>query len=63
MLTPRETEVLGLIANGNKRIAIAKSLAISFDTVNFHLDNVRQKLDAKNTVNAVAICLRQKIIS
>lgn len=61
-LTPREVEVVSLVANGNTQPAIAELLGIANDTVNFHLDNVRSKLEAKNTVNAVAICLRQKII-
>ena len=61
-LTPRETEILSLVAGGNKRVAIAEMLSISFETVNGHLDKAREKLDAKNTVNAVAICIREKII-
>lgn len=62
-LTPRQTEIITLIADGNKRNSIAKLLGISFDTVNFHLDTARIRLEAKNTVNAVAICLREKIIT
>jgi LuxR family maltose regulon positive regulatory protein len=62
ILTPRESEVLALIASGNIQSEIAVMLNISGNTVNFHLDNIRVKLDAKNTVNAVAICIREKII-
>lgn len=62
-LTRRETEVLALIAGGNTQSAIAELLDISCDTVNFHMDNVRLKLDARNTANAVAICIREKIIA
>lgn len=62
ILTPRESEVLALIASGNTQPVIADLLGISCDTVSFHLENVRTKLDAKNTVNAVAICIREKII-
>ncbi len=51
-----------MIASGNTQAEIARSLNISCDTVNFHMDNVRSKLNAKNTVNAVAICIREKII-
>lgn len=61
-LTRREIEIITSVAEGNKQSAIAKLLDISCDTVNFHMDNVRLKLDAKNTVNAVAICIREKII-
>lgn len=62
-LTPRETEVLALVANGNKQSIIANLLRISIETVNTHIDNVRLKLDAKNTVNAVAIGIRKNIIT
>lgn len=61
-LTPRQTEVLTLVAGGNTQSEIAELLDISSSTVNFHVDNVRLKLDAKNTVNAVAICIREKFI-
>ena len=61
-LTSREKEILAYIASGNTQSVIACLLDISADTVNFHLDNIRIKLDAKNTVNAVAICIREKII-
>lgn len=62
ILTARESEILALIASGNTQPNIAELLDISCDTVNFHLDNVRSKIGAKNTANAVAICIREKII-
>jgi DNA-binding CsgD family transcriptional regulator len=62
-LTPREVEILGFVADGNTHPIIAQLLNVSYDTVNFHLDNVRIKLEAKNTVNAVAIAIRANIIS
>lgn len=61
-LTPREIEVLGYVADGNTHPVIAQILNLSYDTINFHLDNVRSKLAAKNTANAVAIAIREKII-
>lgn len=62
-LTPREVEILGYVADGNTQPVIAQLLNVTYDTVNFHLDNVRWKLGAKNTLNAVAIAIREKIIS
>lgn len=62
ILTRRETEILSLVASGNKQSEIAGLLSITGNTVKFHIDNVRIKLDAKNTVNAVAISIREKII-
>lgn len=61
-LTRREVEILGYVADGNTHPVIAQMLNVSYDTVNFHLDRVREKLEAKNTVNAVAIAIREKII-
>lgn len=62
-LTCREIEVISLVAQGKKQIIIAELLGIANDTVNAHLDKIRDKLGAKNTVNAVAICIREKIIT
>lgn len=62
-LTHRETEVLALIAGGNTQARVAKVLCVSYDTVNFHIDKLKEKLGAKNTTNAVAIAIREKIIS
>lgn len=62
-LTKREIEVITSVAEGNKQSVIAELLDISSDTVNTHLDNIREKLNAKNTPNAVAKALREKIIT
>lgn len=62
-LTSREIEIIALAAQGNKQSAIAELLDITSDTVNAHLDKIREKLNAKNTVNAVAIALQQRIIA
>lgn len=44
-LSPRENEVLRLLATGRKIPAIGRQLAISEDTVDFHLRNIRAKLN------------------
>lgn len=43
-LTPREREVLGLIAKGKQSKEIAAALCISLKTVEFHRANIREKL-------------------
>ena len=47
-LTPRELEVLELIREGNKNKQIADQLSISETTVNFHIKNIVDKLQAND---------------
>ncbi|WP_184790390.1 response regulator transcription factor [Phytomonospora endophytica] len=44
-LTPRETEVLGLLAEGRNNAAIARALVIGLPAVEKHIGNVFLKLD------------------
>jgi DNA-binding CsgD family transcriptional regulator len=53
-LTPREVEVLALIAEGESNKAIARRLAISVHTVKFHIASLLDKLDAEGRAEAVA---------
>jgi DNA-binding NarL/FixJ family response regulator len=52
-LTPREIEVLELVAEGLSNKAIASRLGISDQTVKFHLASVSGKLGASNRTDAV----------
>lgn len=52
-LTPREREVLGLVARGHTSRRIAKELHISVKTVETHRANILRKLDANNTAELV----------
>lgn len=63
ILTNREIQVIVSVAEGNTQSDIAVLLDITCDTVNAHLDKIREKLKAKNTVNAVAIAFKQGIIA
>ena len=56
-LTPREREVLELIANGKSNKAAANELHISPRTVEIHRSRVMQKLDARNTADLMRIIL------
>ena len=49
MITPKEREVLQLIANGLSSKEIAQRLSISFYTVQTHRKNMLAKTQAKNT--------------
>lgn len=62
VLTPRETEVLQLVAAGNRNKEIAYSLSISEDTVHGHLKNILSKLQASDRTHAVMIGLRRGIL-
>jgi signal transduction histidine kinase len=58
-LTPRELEVLRLLAEGMSNKAIGGALGVSPRTVNFHLDNIFSKLGVASRTEAVVYALRQ----
>jgi len=53
-LTPRELEVLGLMARGLDNRAIAQQLVLSYATVRGHVQNILSKLGAHSRLEAVA---------
>lgn len=61
-LTPREVEVLGLLAQGLQNKEIAAELAISERTVKFHVSAILAKLGAGNRTEAVAIAAQRGLI-
>jgi DNA-binding CsgD family transcriptional regulator len=61
-LSPREEQVLAMVAGGLSEDAIAEILYLSPFTVKSHMKHVMMKLDARNRVHAVAIALRNGII-
>jgi two-component system, NarL family, response regulator YdfI len=61
-LTPREIEVLGMIAEGLGNKIIAVRLGISEHTVKFHVASIFAKLNAGSRTEAVTIGLRQGLI-
>jgi DNA-binding CsgD family transcriptional regulator len=58
-LTPREMEVIQLLAEGLSNKEIAQLLFISPRTVNFHLDNIYSKLGVSSRTEAAIYALRQ----
>ena len=52
-LTKREIEILGLIVEGHSSKTVADLLFVSKRTVDFHLDNVYQKLQVTNRMQAL----------
>jgi DNA-binding NarL/FixJ family response regulator len=57
-LTPREAEVLTLVARGLTNREIADALVISVKTAGVHVSNILRKLDAPNRLEAAAIAHR-----
>jgi two-component system, NarL family, response regulator YdfI len=62
VLTPRELEVLRLMAEGDANKNIAWKLGISEHTVKFHVASILGKLDAGTRAEAVAIGIRKGMI-
>ncbi len=61
-LTPREVEVLGLVAEGLPNKSIARRLDISEHTVKFHVNAIMGKLEAKSRTEAVTRATRLGLI-
>ncbi|MDR7545165.1 MAG: response regulator transcription factor [Armatimonadota bacterium] len=61
-LTPRELEVLQLLAEGLPNRGIARRLGLSEHTVNFHVDAILGKLDAHSRTEAVTRAARLGLI-
>jgi len=62
-LTPREIEVLELLAEGLPNKAIAGRLGISDQTVKFHVSSISGKLRAANRTDAVRKAVRRGLIT
>ena len=62
-LTPREIEVLELLAEGLPNKAIAERLGISDQTVKFHVSSISGKLRAANRTDAVRKAVRRGLIT
>lgn len=61
-LTPRELDVLRLIAEGASNKTIARRLGISTHTAKFHVGRLLDKLDASGRTDALAHAARLGVI-
>jgi DNA-binding CsgD family transcriptional regulator len=61
-LTPRESEVLNLIAQGASNKLVARRLGISVHTAKYHVASLLLKLGAQNRSDAVAIGMREGLV-
>lgn len=62
-ITPRERDVLALIARGQSNKEIADTLGISAGTVKQHISTVLDKLEVKDRAQAATEAIRRGIIS
>jgi DNA-binding CsgD family transcriptional regulator len=60
--SPREMEVLALIADGRSNAQIAEQLSITPETVKTHVDHLMRKLRAHNRAHAVGIAARNGLL-
>ena len=61
-LTNRELDVLRLIRDGFRNKQIADQLSIAETTVNFHIKNLVDKLQANDRTHAVTIAIRRGLL-
>jgi DNA-binding NarL/FixJ family response regulator len=61
-LTARELDVLRLIRDGYRNKQIADRLCIAETTVNFHIKNLVDKLQANDRTHAVTIAIRRGLL-
>jgi DNA-binding NarL/FixJ family response regulator len=62
-LTPREHEILTLLARGLTQCEIAERLAISSKTVATHIERILGKLGVRSRAQAVALAYRETLVS
>jgi len=61
-LTPREIQVLQLVARGNRNKQVAAQLSIADETVRMHMKNILGKLAANDRTHAVTIAVTRGVV-
>ena len=61
-LTPKEKEVLGLLAKGVTNNEIADKLSVSIVTVKTHLNSIFKKLKVENRTQAVLLAMQINLV-
>ena len=63
VLTPRESQVLGLLAEGLSNKLIAQRLGIAERTAKFHVESILSKLGAETRSEAIVLAARRGLVS
>jgi len=61
-LTPREREIVQLVAEGRSTKEVADVLGISVKTAETHRSNILRKLDLRSVSDLVRYAIRNKIV-
>jgi DNA-binding CsgD family transcriptional regulator len=61
-LSPREAQILTLVASGRSTKEIGAELSIARSTVNWHVGNLLTKLSVSSRAEAVAVALRSETL-
>lgn len=61
-LTPRESEVVRLVARGRSNAGIANELLLSESTVKVHMSNILRKLELKNRSQVTSYAIRNRLV-
>jgi PAS domain S-box-containing protein len=62
-LTPRQSEVLGLLEHGRSTVQIAKELSLSVETVRNHIRNLLHALGVHTRLEAVAVARHDHLLA
>ena len=62
-LTPRELEVIGLLATGCTYLEVSQRLGVSVHTTTTHIKNLYRKLDAHTAASAVMRAVERRLLA
>ncbi len=62
VLTPREIEMVGMVARGLRNKEMSKRLAISEGTVKIHLHHIYRKLKVENRVELILYAQSKRLV-
>ena len=62
MLTPREIEMVGMVARGLRNKEMSERLAISEGTVKIHLHHIYRKLKVENRVELILYAQSKRLV-